>query len=312
MCEPVTQERKQNMYNTKSINESYIFRSIRKAAEICSGHFRTISAIFRKVSIKTHREADMNSVNVTAKTYDEVIKDGPVTIYDLAPRLIGVDTAALFENLKVGDIVFALMPLRTEVLMKIHPDHRIRPYVVVSKLSGRFIGYPCYSGVYGQNSTVFFQLDPEKYAVKKPCRAVLEKTHCISSDHLVNYVDHLSDEDMKQINRIIDRHDLLYAESPRFHIGKGPYVCSVIEKNGNHYYLYNVDGKYAEAVPLVKEGKGMSVVYRDRQWHLEHENKKLIFLDDGYVTAGFLKRSIHDLLHEYYKVQTDRQMQASQ
>ena len=34
MCEPVTQERKQNMYNTKSINESYIFRSIRKAAEI--------------------------------------------------------------------------------------------------------------------------------------------------------------------------------------------------------------------------------------------------------------------------------------
>ena len=50
MCEPVTQERKQNMYNTKSINESYIFRSIRKAAEICSGHFRTISAIFRKVS----------------------------------------------------------------------------------------------------------------------------------------------------------------------------------------------------------------------------------------------------------------------
>ncbi|WP_297811852.1 hypothetical protein [uncultured Finegoldia sp.] len=48
----------------------------------------------------------------------------------------------IFDNAKIGDVIFCEMPMSDSSLYDVKPGHEQRPYIIVKKIDGFLVGYP--------------------------------------------------------------------------------------------------------------------------------------------------------------------------
>lgn len=48
----------------------------------------------------------------------------------------------IFDNAKVGDVIFCEMPMNDSDLYDVKPGHEQRPYIIVEKRENYLLGYP--------------------------------------------------------------------------------------------------------------------------------------------------------------------------
>lgn len=145
-----------------------------------------------------------------------------------------------------GDVVWCVMPLNKEELMKIEPGHRIRPYVVLEADDSQITGYACSSkfNIYVSRNNQYL-IDGKKYGLNNSNYVDFSKEIVLPIQCAQRYFFTLGDEDFNQLR---DRARLRDKSWQASEIGVG----SVVEKNQRMYYIYWYKSPYFLAYPLVK------------------------------------------------------------
>lgn len=250
---------------------------------------------------KTFTEKDPISPEVPKETSVKAAE--PVTlpeIYRLVPRLKDADSEELFRSVHPGDIVYAAMSLPSEVLETIHPDHRLRPYIIVRKTEDGIIAYGSYSGWMGKKEQIKFNLTPDSYDVKKVGHVILRKADFIPKTNLLQYVDHVSIHDQIKMNMIMDINRIPAENSPRFKAHKMLHYNSVIKKDMEYYYIFDRKGNTADVYPLTRNKTDIPVRLNGIRWYVDCRNKQRIQLDDTCIPIGQLENEVRYLIADYH------------
>ena len=85
---------------------------------------------------------------------------------DFVPELNEVDEEALFASIIPGDIIYAVTYPSAKELVKMEPQHRIRPYIVASRTENKLIAY-CGTSNMKRKYKHSFTLSKERYDVFK-------------------------------------------------------------------------------------------------------------------------------------------------
>lgn len=145
-----------------------------------------------------------------------------------------------YNQVKVGDVVWALMPLGKKELANIEEQHQTRPYLVVAKDNDYFYGYYCSTKKKASN-LICFKLDKLVYHHKQNTYIYLNHVYKIPCDHFRNVFDTvgmhtlmLIEKRLIVISRFID--NLIHFDvNIKYEIG------DIIKVNNHLYYIYQVD-----------------------------------------------------------------------
>lgn len=150
------------------------------------------------------------------------------------------------RKISPGDVVWCVMPLNKEALMKIEPGHRIRPYVVLEADSTQITGYACSSkfNIYVSRNQQYF-IDGKKYGLNHSNYINFSSEIVLPITSVERYFFTLSDEDFNSLKEKANQADKSWQATE---IGVG----SIVEKNQRLYYIYWYKQPYFKAYPLVQ------------------------------------------------------------
>lgn len=130
---------------------------------------------------------------------------------DLVPELNEVDEEALFASIIPGDIIYAVTYPSAKELVKIEPQHRIRPYIVASRTENKLIAY-CGTSNMKRKYKHSFTLSKEKYDVFKSGKINIGKANILTLGMIAGFIGTLKADDIIRINM-----DILFNKDGKYH-----------------------------------------------------------------------------------------------
>lgn len=206
---------------------------------------------------------------------------------DLVYQLKEVDTEKVFDEIEVGDIVFAAMPFSLKILKKIRKNHRVRPYIIAKKdMSGVYVygGTSKFKSYFSDN----FILSSYSYNVWKDGIIKLNKMYYIPKNNIIKYLDSLSLDDVLKINDSIckRKNKKLSIIDLNFKINEH---C-LIRKEDKLYFIYKIINSVAKVFEVNEKPTKISIPFKNKQYYVDYKKIKEINIDDGYilVSSSFL------------------------
>lgn len=155
------------------------------------------------------------------------------------------------KNVFIGEVYWCIMPLPKESLLKIDIGHRIRPYVVIDLQENCFIGYACSSkeSKKGNYNRQYF-IDNKSYGIYKSSYVDTSKEIKVPYENIQAYFYELSDKDYE--NMLKTSMQSAKAIKNDFSLG------SVLSKNNNLYFVFDIKSEFICVHPLRKNLNGIS------------------------------------------------------
>lgn len=183
------------------------------------------------------------------------------------------------RKITAGDVVWCVMPLNKEELMKIEPGHRIRPYVVLETDDKQITGYACSSkfNIYVSKNQQYF-IDGKKYGLNNSNYINFSSQIVLPITSVERYFFTLTKDDFKHLKEKANQSDKSWQASE---IGVG----SIVEKNQLMYYIYWYKQPYFLAYPLVKNKNQVnwsiikSISCKKRIYYINYSSKINIHQD---------------------------------
>ena len=144
----------------------------------------------------------------------------------------------LFEEIRIGDIVYAPTYYKEASLRVIPKSHRQRPFLVVKKEKNYLLGF---FGTSNQNKkyNLSFDLYKSSYQVSKDGIINLGKLSFIDSRAIINIADHLTVADMLKINLAISNSNLI--KKTKFELNLQLTAGMIISAFKKLFLVYKVD-----------------------------------------------------------------------
>ena len=191
------------------------------------------------------------------------------TLEQIVPDYKHIDTEQLFEEVKPGDIIFALTPGSYERLKRLGLKHRIRPYIIAKKEKDYLIGY-CGSSS-KRDYKLSFDLTTNYYQVKKDGVINFDKKIKIPKKHIYSIIDHLTTIDILKINDQLScnkKKELIVIEKE--------YVDGqVIRRNEELYWIYKYNENDSSQVYLlnkIEAPKKITIAYQQSLYTFDKSN----------------------------------------
>lgn len=145
-----------------------------------------------------------------------------------------------YNEVGIGDLVWALMPLSRDELEQIEENHRIRPYLVAAKDENYFYGYYC-STKQKSRYLASFKLDKNIYNHRKNTYVYLSTAYKIPRVNFKNIYNRVELKNLIMIerklivnSRYID--GLIHFDVPIIYC-----IGDIIRTNDQLYYIYQID-----------------------------------------------------------------------
>jgi len=117
-------------------------------------------------------------------------------------NILVTDKIKLFNELQIGDMVWAKMPLSDEKLQHIEESHRVRLYLVVGKDKNAIYGFQSSSKRFGEmNNYQTYGINLSKFGYEKNSWIQLVNIEKVPIDNLINYMVDLSIRDLSMIEK---------------------------------------------------------------------------------------------------------------
>lgn len=169
------------------------------------------------------------------------------------------------NNLKVGDLVWALMPLSKHELKKIEKSHQIRPYLIMEVNENSFKAYPCSSKLHAKRLTNIYMLDKDVYKMKKDSYINLYAIEELPKENFVNSYRSLNENDKFKMNELLK----ICKSNYRFEIKKNVEEGDVVSFDQNLYYVYSMNGKM-NCYKLRETRNGNKIRIYGKTYTIEH------------------------------------------
>lgn len=152
------------------------------------------------------------------------------------------------STVQSGDVIWCLMPLDKQQLLKIAPGHRVRPFVIVSVAQGHALGFACSSS---KNKRVInarqYVIQSESYGIKKSSYVDTSHIWKLPYDHMQQYFYRLKEDDFQAMLKC------QYADISH-EINQTEYsVGSIVKYKESLYYIYDFSENHFDAHPLQQE-----------------------------------------------------------
>lgn len=148
----------------------------------------------------------------------------------------------LYQNIQIGDLYFAKMPLSKKELNKIKEGHRSRPYLIVKKDKHYIYGYQCCSKKHSfLKEYEYYPLKKLLYPVYKDSYIYLNKVYKIPLKNIETYYITLYLNTIKHIEKqlLVSHHHYHYL--PLFHVSIDKKEGDIVCLENNYYYIYSID-----------------------------------------------------------------------
>lgn len=168
------------------------------------------------------------------------------------------DQNELFDNLSIGDMVWALMPLKQKALNLIERQHHIRPYLIMAKQEDVLIGYYCSSakrdflkmGEYHELNTIRNPTNRESYVdLRKMVH--IPKSNLISFMYSISELDRIDMDHKIMILKNRSRGYRITFQTPFvYRIGDVVALKNEDRSNNKTYYIYKIENDTYYVIPL--------------------------------------------------------------
>lgn len=192
----------------------------------------------------------------------------------------------IFDNVKVGNMLWCNMPLSKRELNIIEESHRIRPYLVVEKGPNFLLCYQCSSKSRKElNNYEEYCIKNKKYRNKKDSWIDLTNVIKIKIKNIESEYLKLNQIDIKKIEkRIIIGQNRGNAELIRFNEPIYIEVGDVIVRNGETYFIYSEDNVNIYGLKIQKrkkEAQGLKKIRINRKiYYTDFKELKTIKRND--------------------------------
>lgn len=161
-----------------------------------------------------------------------------------------------YNKIKIGDLVWAMMPLSADELSMIEESHRIRPYLVVAKDDNDIYGYYC-SSKKKSRYLAYYKLDKNIYNHRKNTYIYLTKTYRIPRANFKSIFDTVSNNQLMMIERKLRVNSRYLRGLIHFDIDIVNQIGDIIKINQQLYYIYQSDSTnlYTYKTKFVRENK---------------------------------------------------------
>lgn len=150
----------------------------------------------------------------------------------------------LLASIKVGDLVWAKMPLSKKELKNIEKSHRTRPYLVISKDKYNIYGYASSSSSRqnkGFNNYEEYCIPKTRYNQNKNSWISLTKLYKIPVCNLISKHQTISKFDLNNIQKRIE---LCSIRGINISLANHFAVGDIIDFNRKLFYIYSADNVY--------------------------------------------------------------------
>ena len=181
----------------------------------------------------------------------------------------------LLEASKVGDLVWAKMPLKNDELLRIEESHRIRPYLVVHKDFWNIYAYQASSKKSkALNNYEIYGISKQRYKKPKDTWLEMNKLYKLPFYNLRSKFCSLNLMDLRAIEKRLqvqkNRHkEVKYMFNEKIFIENG----DVVVTNQGMYYIYSSDNLYIYGFRLVKNKTDAKVVINKKKYYADFKDK---------------------------------------
>ncbi|MCI8621061.1 MAG: hypothetical protein HFJ50_04815 [Clostridia bacterium] len=183
----------------------------------------------------------------------------------------------LLNSIKIGDLVWAKMPLSKKELKKIEESHRIRPYLVISKDSHNIWGYPSSSSSRqnkGFNNYEEYCIPKTRYNQNKSSWISFLKPYKIPVCNLVSKYRSLSIFDLRNIQKrliLCNSKNIDLILDNLFETG------DIVSKNKKLFYIYSADNSFLYSFSIRKKSpkdnkKYIKIIVNHKTYYADFEN----------------------------------------
>lgn len=198
---------------------------------------------------------------------------------------------AVFNQLEVGDVIYARMPLPDRVMATIEKGHQNRPYLVVKIKEDGVRAYPCshkknYSFSYAlkKENYPFFYAYGQRKITKSDTWISFQGTYAIPIGNIYYRSYHVNDYDLSEIERqlVIRKNQ----GRKNVHCLKYPYSIKKgdgILKDGKLYYVYQVDKMklFTYRMKSANKKDKLLIKYKNGTFGIQIQEKEEIIWDEN-------------------------------
>ena len=219
------------------------------------------------------------SSNKTNKKNDEK------TIEYYIPNLDKNMSLSLFNDIRVGDIIYAPSSYSVSRLKNTEESHRQRPYIIVKKENNYLIGFSGTSNLKTKyNSSLY--LCKDFYHVSKDGIINLTNLHKIPNIYILSIVDHLLTVDMLKINEVLCLSNGNIKQRLFFDLNvalKPGMVINISYESKNYFFVYKVDEIYVTLYRLQKDPSDIKLMLNKDVFYIDENKQEVIKNDFDYV-----------------------------
>lgn len=145
-----------------------------------------------------------------------------------------------YDEIIIGDLVWALMPLSAVELDLIEKNHQVRPYLVVAKDQNHFYGYYCSTKPKSRYLAVY-KLDKDIYNHRRNTYVYLNNVYKIPRANFKNIYNHVEINNLIMIERKLMVNSRFIEGLMHFDIAVFYRTGDIICVNSQLYYIYQYD-----------------------------------------------------------------------
>lgn len=183
------------------------------------------------------------------------------------PSLDRNESIKFFNEIKLGDIIYAPTSYKEEELKKLSISHQQRPYIVVRKEFNFIIGF-CGTSDVKKKFSLPFELDKDSYKVSKDGLIDLGRIVNINCETILSVNDTLSNRDMMKINKTIYTSQLINKTMFDLDLELKPGMLIGTTIN-SLYFIYKNDNLNVTAYSLQKEPTKMEYIFDGKKYYID-------------------------------------------
>ena len=145
-----------------------------------------------------------------------------------------------YDQIQIGDLVWALMPLKPEELEAIEENHRIRPYLIVAKDETDIYGYYC-SSKRNNRYLASYKLDKDIYNHRKNTYVYLTNTYKIPRANFKDIYSPVATYNLMMIERKLMVNSRYIRGLIHFDLSITHQIGDIIRVENKLYYIYQID-----------------------------------------------------------------------
>lgn len=195
------------------------------------------------------------------------INERPLEYY--IPKLDRKKSLKLFEEVEVGDIIYAPTSYENEMLEKLGISHRQRPYLVLKKEFNYLVGF-CGTSKIKKKQKLPFYIENGTYNIKGGV-VELARLHNINNTTILSIADHLYIRDMLKINQIIFASNLMCKTMFNLELELKPGMVVATPSN-LLYFVYKNEGSCITMYHFQEEQTSIEYFFCGKKYYIDADN----------------------------------------